>query len=261
MSPPIKTVILCGGLGTRLSEETQVKPKPMVEIGDRPILWHIMKIYECHGFDNFTLALGYKGEIIKDYFLNYHARLSDLTVDLKNGQVDYSNPTAEDWRVSLIDTGADTMTGGRLLRLKNHLQPDGTFMLTYGDGVADVNLKELLGFHRSHGKLATVTAVRPSARFGGMNIGGGRVLDFKEKPQSGEGWINGGFFVFEPGIFDFLSDDTTVLEQLPLESLSKEGQLMAYEHSGYWQCMDTIRDRDALQSLWDSGRAPWAKGS
>lgn len=257
----MKTVILCGGLGTRLSEETQMKPKPMVEIGGRPILWHIMKIYERFGFNDFTLALGYKGEMIKDYFLNYHARLSDLTVNLKNGQVDYSNPTSEDWRVSLIDTGANTLTGGRLLRLKSHLQANGTFMLTYGDGVADVDLKKLMDFHRQHGKLATVTAVRPSARFGGMHIGSGKVLDFKEKPQSGEGWINGGFFVFEPAIFNYLQDDATVLEQSPLESLARDGQLMAHEHSGYWQCMDTVRDRDALQSVWESGKAPWLKAS
>jgi glucose-1-phosphate cytidylyltransferase len=261
MSPSIKTVILCGGLGTRLSEETQVKPKPMVEIGGRPILWHIMKIYERHGFNDFSLALGYKGEGIKDYFLNYHARLSDLTVHLKSGQVDYSNPTAEDWKLSLIGTGASTMTGGRLLRLKQYLHPHGTFMLTYGDGVSDLDVAKLLAFHRSHGKLATVTAVRPSARFGGMHIDEGKVFDFKEKPQSGEGWINGGFFVFEPDIFNYLTDDATVLEKSPLESLAKEGQLMAYEHSGYWQCMDTVRDRDALQSLWDSGTAPWVKDS
>ena len=261
MSSFIKTIILCGGLGTRLSEETQVKPKPMVDIGGRPILWHIMKIYERHGFNDFSLALGYRGEWIKDYFLSYHARLSDLTVHLKSGQVDYSNPTAEDWKVSLIDTGINTMTGGRLLRLKNHLQSKGTFMLTYGDGVSDLNIKALLAFHQAHGKLATVTAVRPSARFGGMHIDDSKVLDFKEKPQSGEGWINGGFFVFEPGIFDYLADDTTVLEKSPLENLVKDNQLMAYEHSGYWQCMDTVRDRDALQSLWDSGEAPWMKGS
>jgi glucose-1-phosphate cytidylyltransferase len=173
--------------------------------------------------------------------------------------VDYSNPTSENWNVSLLDTGAKTMTGGRLLRLKTHLQDDGTFMLTYGDGVSNVNLNELLKFHRSHGKLATVTAVRPSARFGGMHIGDGKVLNFKEKPQSGEGWINGGFFVFEPGIFDYLTDDTTVLEQLPLENLVRDEQLMAYEHSGYWQCMDTIRDRDSLQELWESGDAPWTQ--
>jgi glucose-1-phosphate cytidylyltransferase len=257
----MKTVILCGGLGTRLSEETQVKPKPMVDIGGRPILWHIMKTYECHGFTDFTLALGYRGEMIKDYFLNYHARLSDLTVNLKNGQVDYSNPAAEDWQVSLIDTGAKTMTGGRLLRLEQHLQPHSTFMLTYGDGVSNVDIAALLAFHRAHGKLATVTAVRPLARFGGVHIGNGEVLDFKEKPQSGEGWINGGFFIFEPGIFNYLADDATVLEQSPLESLVRDKQLMAYEHTGYWQCMDTIRDRDALRSYCDSGKPPWMKGS
>jgi glucose-1-phosphate cytidylyltransferase len=253
----MKTVILCGGLGTRLGEETQVRPKPMVEIGGRPILWHIMKLYERHGFTDFMLALGYKGEVIKDYFLNYHARQSDVTVHLKSGRVDYSNPTAEDWLLSLIDTGANTMTGGRLLRLRPHLQSGGSFMLTYGDGVSDVDLTALLAFHRAHGRLGTVTAVRPSARFGGMHIAGGNVVDFKEKPQSGEGWINGGFFVLEPAIFDYLEDDTSVFEQFPLETLTRDGQLMAYEHSGYWQCMDTIRDRDALQAAWDSGHAPW----
>jgi glucose-1-phosphate cytidylyltransferase len=255
----MKVIVLCGGMGTRLSEETQVKPKPMVEIGGRPILWHIMKMYERHGVTDFTLALGYKGELIKDYFLNYHARQSDLTVHLKSGTAEYSNPTAEDWHVSLIDTGADTMTGGRLLRLKPHLSSEGPFMVTYGDGVSDVDLTELLAFHRSHGRLATVTAVRPAARFGGMRLGEGRVQEFKEKPQSGEGWINGGFFVFEPAIFDYLKSDATVLEQSPLETLAEDGELMAFEHSGYWQCMDTIRDRDALQALWASGKAPWTR--
>ncbi len=254
----MKVIILCGGLGTRLAEETQIKPKPMVEIGNHPILWHIMKSYENHGITDFTLALGYKGEFIKDYFLNYHARLSDLTAHLKSGNVDYSNPTAEDWHVSMIDTGATTMTGGRLLRLKDKFQPKNeTFMLTYGDGVCDVDLTALLAFHRSHGKIATVTAVRPSARFGGMHIGDGQVIDFKEKPQSGEGWINGGFFIFEASVFDYLEDDSTILERAPLENLVRDGQLMAYQHSGYWQCMDTIRDRDALQELWDTGSAPW----
>ena len=252
-------IILCGGLGTRLSEETQVKPKPMVEIGGRPILWHIMKIYERYGHQDFMLALGYKGELIKDYFLNYHARLSDLTVRLKDGRVDYSNPTAEDWRVSLLDTGANTMTGGRLLRLKSHLQLAGTFMLTYGDGVSDVDLGALLKFHRAHGRVATVTAVRPSARFGGLKLADEKVISFKEKPQSGEGRINGGFFVFEPPVFEYLVDDATVLEQSPLENLARDGQLMAYQHDGYWQCMDTVRDRDALQAAWDTGSAPWLK--
>jgi len=255
----MKTVVLCGGLGTRLAEETQVKPKPMVEVSGRPILWHIMKIYEQHGLNDFVLALGYKGEVIKDYFLNYHARLCDLTVQLKSGSVQYSNPTAEDWSVSLVDTGANTLTGGRLLRLKSLLEAEGTFMLTYGDGVSDVDLTALLAFHRAHGKLATVTAVKPSARFGGIIIESGNVRNFKEKPQSGEGWINGGFFVFEAGIFDYLEDDSTVLEQSPLENLVRDDQLMAYEHQGYWQCMDTIRDRDALQEYCDSGTAPWLK--
>lgn len=253
----MKTVILCGGLGTRISEETLVKPKPMVEIGGRPILWHVMKIYEQHGFNDFVLALGYKGGVIKDYFLNYHARRSDLTVQLKNGKIDYSNPTSEDWQVSMIHTGAKTMTGGRLLRLKQHLQSDGTFMLTYGDGVSDLDIQELLSFHKAHGRLATVTAVKPSARFGGIQMSKNQVKNFTEKPQSGEGWINGGFFVFETGVFDYLEDDATVLEQSCLENMVNDGQLMAYKHSGYWQCMDTIRDRDMLQHAWDSGDAPW----
>lgn len=253
----MKTVILCGGLGTRLSEETQVKPKPMVEIGGRPILWHIMKIYERHGFNDFTLALGYKGEVIKDYFLNYHARQSDLTVHLQDGQVDYSNPTAEDWRVSMIDTGANSMTGGRLLRLKPHLESGGTFMLTYGDGVSDVDLTALLAFHRSHGHLATVTAVRPPVRFGELSIEKNRVSKFQEKPQAGEGWINGGFFVFEPDVFDFISDDSTLLEREPLEQITKKGELMVYQHPGYWQCMDTMRDKATLEDLWVNDKAPW----
>ncbi|MDA9030979.1 glucose-1-phosphate cytidylyltransferase [Candidatus Pseudothioglobus singularis] len=254
----MKVIILCGGLGTRLAEETQIKPKPMVEIGGRPILWHIMKIYERHGITDFSLALGYKGEVIKDYFTNYHANLSDMTVHLKSGKVDYYNPRVEDWSVSMIDTGENTMTGGRLLRLKKYLENNNEpFMLTYGDGVSDVDISALLKFHRSHGKLATVTAVRPSARFGGMDIGEGQVINFKEKPQSGTGWINGGFFVFEPSVFDYLDDDSTILERSPLENLVRDEQLMAYQHSGYWQCMDTIRDRDSLQELWDNGSVPW----
>ena len=253
----MKIVILCGGLGTRLSEETQVKPKPMVEIGERPMLWHIMKIYERHGLSDFMLALGYKGEVIKDYFLNYHARQNDLTVHLKSGQVDYTNPTAEDWRLSLIDTGANTMTGGRLLRLKPYLQSGGTFMLTYGDGVSNLDITALLAFHRSHGRLATVTAVRPPARFGDLRIENNRVTHFEEKPQAGEGWINGGFFVFEPKVLDFIADDATILEKAPLEQLAQLGELMAYHHSGYWQSMDTLRDKRALEELWANGKAPW----
>lgn len=255
----MKTVLLCGGLGTRLSEETQVKPKPMVEIGGRPILWHIMKSYERYNVRDFVLALGYKGEVIKDYFLHYHARQSNLTVHLKSGQIDYSNPTAEDWNVSLVDTGAETMTGGRLLRLKPQLLDGGTFMLTYGDGLSNVDITALLNFHRSHGRIATVTAVRPPVRFGELLLNGDKVEQFQEKPQAGEGWINGGFFVFEPAIFDFISGDETLLEREPLEQLAKSGELIAYRHPGFWQCMDTIRDRDFLQHAWQSGNAPWLK--
>jgi glucose-1-phosphate cytidylyltransferase len=253
----MEIVILCGGLGTRLAEETQIKPKPMVEVGGRPMLWHIMKIYESYGHSDFTLALGYKADVIKDYFINYHAHMSDLRIDLKSGNIKFSNPTSEAWNISLINTGINSMTGGRLLRLKDKLKE--TFMLTYGDGVCDVNLKKLLEFHRSHGKIATVTAVIPSARFGGMHIDNQRVLNFKEKPQSGSGWINGGFFIFEPAIFDYLEDDNTVLEQSPMENLVNDGELMAFQHNGYWQCMDTIRDRDSLQEIWESGDIPWVK--
>lgn len=253
----MKTVILCGGLGTRLSEETQVKPKPMVEIGGRPMLWHIMKIYERHGLNEFILALGYKGEVVKDYFLNYHARQSDLTVNLVTGKVDYSNPTCEDWNVALVDTGAATQTGGRVLRLKNHVKAGETFMLTYGDGVSDIDLDALLAFHRSHGKLATVTAVRPPARFGDLRIERERVVHFEEKPQAGEGWINGGFFVFESGMFDYIADDSIILEKAPMEMLAENGELMAYRHPGYWQSMDTLRDKLALEEIWNTGKAPW----
>lgn len=253
----MKTVILCGGLGSRLSEETYLRPKPMVEIGGNPILWHIMKIYEKYQQADFVLALGYKSEFIKDYFINYHARSSDITVHLKTGQIDYSNPTAENWNVTMVDTGESTMTGGRLLRLEKLLKSGGTFMLTYGDGLSDVNIEELLKFHKSHGKIATVTAVRPSARFGGMHLSNGRVSNFKEKPQSGEGLINGGFFVFEPEIFEYLKDDSTILEQSPMELLVSNNHLMAYEHDGFWQCMDTIREKELLQSMWDSNNAPW----
>jgi glucose-1-phosphate cytidylyltransferase len=253
----MKVTILCGGLGTRLSEETQIRPKPMVEIGGRPILWHIMKIYEKHGFTDFVLALGYKGEVIKDYFLNYHARQSDLTAHLKSGKVDYTNPTAEDWHVTMVDTGDATQTGGRVLRLKEHLASSGTFFLTYGDGVSDIDLKAVLAFHKKHGKLATVTAVRPRARFGDLRIENDRVSRFEEKPQTGEGWINGGFFVFEPGVFDYIADDATLLEKEPLEQLAKKGELTAYQHAGYWQSMDTLRDKHALDELIASGKVPW----
>lgn len=252
----MKTVILCGGLGTRLSEETRAKPKPMVEIGGRPILWHIMKLYERYAFTDFVLALGYMGGTVKDYFLHYHARQSDLAVNLKTGSVEYSNETAENWNVTLVDTGATTQTGGRLLRLSDRLQ-DGPFMLTYGDGVANVDLNALVAFHRSHGRLATVTAVRPPVRFGEMHIADNRVTRFEEKPQTDAGWINGGFFVFEPGVFEFIAEDATMLEREPLEQLTRQGELMAYEHLGYWQSMDTLRDKTLLEERWATGAAPW----
>ena len=255
----MEVVVLCGGLGTRLSEETQIKPKPMVEIGGKPILWHIMKLYEKHGFNSFMLALGYKGEFIKDYFMNYHARSSNVTTHLKSGEIEYSNPTTEDWKVSMIDTGQESQTGGRLLRLKTYLKPKGSFMLTYGDGLSNVDLTALIKFHRSHGRIATVTAVRPSARFGDLSIVDNLVEHFKEKPQAGEGWINGGFFIFEPEIFDFIDNDLTILEKSPLERLAEMGELMAFKHHGYWQSMDTLREKESLQALWDSGEVPWQK--
>ncbi len=255
----MKTVLLAGGLGTRISEETQLKPKPMVEIGGIPILVHIMRCYAAHRFTKFVVALGYKGEVVKDYFLNYHLRTSDLAIDLGTGKVDYSRRVVEDLAVELVDTGDKSMTGGRLHRLESRLRPHGTFMLTYGDGVSDVDIAALAAFHRRHGKLATVTAVRPAARFGTMAFDGERVASFKEKPQASEGWINGGFFVFEPGVFDYLRGDDTVLEQDPLEKLARDGQLMAYKHQGFWQPMYTVRDRDVLNDLWRSGQAPWVR--
>lgn len=251
----MKVVILAGGLGTRISEETTVKPKPMVEIGGKPILWHIMNIYSAHGFNEFILALGYKGEMIKEYFINYYYHQSNLTIDLRTGKINASNNNARDWIVQLVDTGQSSLTGGRLHRLQGMLSE--TFMLTYGDGVSNVDIKRIIEFHRSHGKLATVTAVRPAARFGGMSFDGEQVIEFKEKPQTGEGWINGGFFVFEPGVFDYLHGDDTILEKDPLENLARDGQLMAYKHEGFWQSMDTVRDRDVLEKFWQSGEAPW----
>ena len=251
----MKVVILCGGLGSRLAEETSLRPKPMVNIGDYPILWHIMKSYEKYGFNDFVLALGYKGDYIKDYFINYHLKSSNLSVNTATGKtVIEKNPT-ENWNVSLINTGSETLTGGRILRLKDLLKD--TFMLTYGDGVSDVNISELLNFHKKHGKIATVTSVRPPARFGGMEIVEGVVKEFEEKPQIGEGSINGGFFVFEPEIFEYLEDDKTILEQSPLEKLAKNDQLAAFEHSGFWHCMDTIRDKESLNNLYNSDFKPW----
>ena len=252
----MKTVILCGGLGTRISEETSIKPKPMVEIGGNPILWNIMKTYERYGFNDFVLALGYKGHIIKDYFSNYNSRNSDFTINTKTGIKHFDSiKKAEDWNVDLIDTGKLTLTGGRILRLKDKLKE--TFFLTYGDGVCNVDLNKLLDFHKSHGRVATVTAVRPPARFGGMKIEKSQVKEFKEKPQIGEASINGGYFVFEPEIFNYIKDDNSILEKEPLETLSRENQLMAYEHNDFWHCMDTIRDRDALNNFIKEGYTPW----
>lgn len=256
----MNVVILAGGLGTRLSEETVVKPKPMVEIGGVPILIHIMRLYARHGHNDFTVALGYKGEVIKQYFLDYRMMRSDMTVRLRNGQVDYADAMLDQWTVNLVDTGQATMTGGRIHRLEERLRPAGTFMATYGDGVADIDVSKLLEFHRGHGRLATITAVRPPARFGTMQFDGDQVVNFKEKPQTVEGWINGGFFVFEPGVFDCISSDATVLEREPLENLAADGQLMAYRHYGFWQPMDTIRDRDYLNERWAAGDAPWHAG-
>lgn len=252
----MRVVILAGGRGTRLAEETGSRPKPMVEIGGRPILWHLMHYYAGHGYREFLVACGYMGEQIKAYFNDYTLHDSDFFVDLKAGKVDIVQGSRIDWTVGLVDTGLDTMTGGRVRRLQRFLT-DGAFMLTYGDGLSDVNIGDLVRFHRAHGKLATVTAVRPPARFGGLTLDGDRVAQFLEKKQADAGWINGGFFVFEPGIFDYLGDDQTILEQEPLERLASDGQLMAFRHSGFFQPMDTMRERDVLASLWAEGRAPW----
>lgn len=252
----MKVVILAGGLGTRLAEETEVKPKPMVEIGERPLLWHIMKHYAHYGFKEFCIALGYKGEVIKRYFLDYYNLNCSMTIDLSSGKVERHKKECEDWVVHLIDTGQDTNTGGRVKRLEPWLQ-DSTFMVTYGDGVSNIDLQELFRFHRAHGRIATVTAVRPPARFGGLLFDGDLVADFTEKPQIGEGCINGGFLVFEPAIFNYLQEDRSSLEADALERLAADRQLAAYRHDRFWQCMDTLRDKRLLESLWQAGRAPW----
>ena len=252
----IKVVILAGGFGTRLAEKSEVIPKPMVEIGGRPILWHIMKHYAHYGFKEFFIALGYKGEVIKRYFLDYYTLNGSITVNLSNGNLEMHDKECEDWIVHLMDTGLNTNTGGRVKRLEPWLK-DETFMLTYGDGVCDTDLRRLLDFHRSHGRLATITAVRPPARFGGLSFDGDLVSEFTEKPLIGEGWINGGFMVFEPGIFDYLEGDVTGLEADALERLAADGQLAAYRHDRFWQCMDTLRDVRLLESLWQEGKASW----
>jgi glucose-1-phosphate cytidylyltransferase len=252
----MKTVILAGGRGTRLSEETVARPKPMVEIGGKPILWHIMSVFASHGHKDFVVACGYRGELIKEYFRNLPLHDSDFVVDLQGGGIEVLHPARLDWRVGLVDTGLDTMTGGRVRRLRPYLngQP---FMLTYGDGLGDVDVGALLAFHRAHGRMATVTAVRPPARFGGLTLDGDRVREFSEKPQTGSGWINGGFFVLEPAFLDLLAGDDTVLEREPLEHAAARGELMAYRHEGFWQPMDTLREKELLESLWATGSAPW----
>lgn len=252
----MKIAILAGGLGTRLAEETEVRPKPMVEIGGRPIIWHIMMHYSYYNFNNFVIALGYKGEVIKRYIVDYCSINSNLTVNLKNGDVKIHDGARKDWVIDLVDTGFSTQTGGRLKKLAPYIGNE-TFMLTYGDGVSNINLQELLSFHRSHGKLATLTAVRPTARYGHLNLVGDCIAEFTEKPQTSEGWINGGFFVLEPKVFDYIDGDDTFWERKPLERLSKDGQLMAYRHASFWQCMDTLRDKILLQNLWQSNNAPW----
>ena len=251
----MKVVILAGGFGTRLSEYTESIPKPMVTVGGRPILWHIMKTYAHFGYKDFYLALGYKAEVIKDYFLHYHALNTDFTVDLASGDIQPHQIEETDWRVTLVNTGIETMTGGRIKRLQSFIG-DEPFLLTYGDGVADINLNALVNFHKSHGKMVTMSAVRPAARFGDLDFDGDRVSSFQEKPQLHEGWINGGFFVCEPELFNYIDDDTQMLEREPLEKVVKAGELMAYKHEGFWHCMDTKRDRDILESLW-SQEAPW----
>lgn len=252
----MKVAILAGGVGSRLAEETEVKPKPMVEIGGYPILWHIMMHYAHYGFNEFAIALGYKGEIIKKYMVDYCSLNSDLTVNLATGRVEMDAASQLDWTVRLVDTGVKTQTGGRIKRLAPYIGNE-TFMLTWGDGVSNVNLHELLSFHRSHGKLATMTAVRPPARFGHLDLNGNQIVEFSEKPQTREGWINGAFFVLEPEVFDYIDNDGTHFEREPLERLAHEGQLMAYFHDDFWQCMDTLRDKKLLQTLWDEGTPPW----
>lgn len=255
----VKVVILAGGFGTRLAEETEIRPKPMVEIGGRPILWHIMNIYAAYGFKHFVIALGYKGEYIKRYFHDYYSLHGDMTFDFKNGSYSARGERNLDWTVELVDTGLHTMTGGRVKRLRDlGVIGDNTFMMTYGDGVSDVNIAELYNFHKAHGKLATMTAVRPPARFGVLEFEGNMVRRFAEKSQFDVGWINGGFFVLEPGAIDYVDDYDTYWERIPLEKLADDGQLMAYKHDSFWQCMDTLRDKTLLQGLWDSGEAPWA---
>jgi glucose-1-phosphate cytidylyltransferase len=251
----MKVVLLAGGLGTRISEETSVRPKPMVEIGGKPILWHIMKIYAAHGLTEFIVCCGYKGYLIKEYFANYFLHMSDVTIDLAKNSLEVHQKKAEPWRVTLVDTGETTQTGGRLRRVRDYI--DGDFCMTYGDGVGSVNITELLAFHRAHGKQATMTAVQPPGRFGALEMNGTQVRSFVEKPTGDGGWINGGFFVLSPSVIDLVESDETLWERQPLEALAKSDELQAYLHHGFWQPMDTLRDKTHLEELWTSGNAPW----
>jgi glucose-1-phosphate cytidylyltransferase len=253
----MKAVILAGGLGTRISEETHLRPKPMIEIGGHPILWHIMKMYSSHGVNDFVICCGYKGYIIKEYFANYFLHMSDVTFDMQNNKMEVHERHAEPWKVTLVDTGEDTMTGGRLKRVARYLQNEDAFCFTYGDGVADLNIGAAIEFHRQHGKLATVTAVLPPGRYGALDRDGDRVAGFTEKPRGDGGWINGGFFVLSPKVISLIDNDQTSWEAAPLNQLAQSDQLMAYEHSGFWQPMDTLREKNLLEDLWQSGSAPW----
>jgi len=253
----MKAIILAGGLGTRISEETHLKPKPMIEIGGRPILWHILKMYSSHGVNEFVICCGYKGYVIKEYFANYFLHMSDVTFCMRTNQMEVHQRNAEPWKVTLVDTGEETLTAGRLKRVQNYVKDDKSFCFTYGDGLSDVNISALMEFHNQHGRWATVTAVSPPGRYGAINLVGEEVTGFSEKPRGDGGKINGGFFVLSPKVFEFIGGDQTSWEGEPLESLSKQRQLMAYEHSGFWQPMDTLRDKNHLEDLWEKGRAPW----
>ena len=253
----MKAVILAGGLGTRISEETSVKPKPMVEIGGKPILWHILKIYSSHGINDFVICCGYKGYVIKEYFANYFLHMSDVTLDMANNHMEVHQRYAEPWRVTLVDTGMDTMTGGRLKRVAPYVKDEEAFCFTYGDGVSDVNITELVQFHQTQKVKATLTATLPPGRFGALDLQGNKVRSFKEKPKGDGAMINGGFFVLSPEVIDLIKDDTTVWEKEPLETLARQNQLAAYQHTGFWQPMDTLRDKTHLEELWASGSAPW----
>jgi glucose-1-phosphate cytidylyltransferase len=252
----MKAIILAGGLGTRISEETALRPKPMVEIGGKPVLWHIMKTYSAHGIHDFVICCGYKGYVIKEYFANYFLHMSDVTFDMENNRMEVHQQSAEPWRVTLVDTGEETMTGGRIKRVAGYLG-DEDFCCTYGDGVSDVNITALIKFHKQHGKLATLTATQPPGRFGTLKLSGNEILHFLEKPQGDGNWINGGFFVFSRKIFDYIEGDLTILEREPMNRLASDRQISAYLHSGFWQPMDTLRDKNHLEELWASGKAPW----